>query len=83
VDLTSTSWLNWVIISGKLTIQTKSGYSFTCFTNPSRCVHEHFFSFIKSAIPKISKKKIPIVIDREPGIQKAIQTILPDCPYQI
>lgn len=27
-------------------------------------VHEHFFSFIKSAIPKISKKKIPIVIDR-------------------
>ena len=43
-------------------------------------VHEHFFSFIKSAIPKISKKKIPIVIDREPCIRKAIQTILPDCP---
>ena len=43
-------------------------------------VHEHFFSFIKSAISKISKKKIPIVIDRESGIRKAIQTILPDCP---
>ena len=43
-------------------------------------VHEQFFSFIKSAIPTISKKKISIVIDREPGIRKAIQTILPDCP---
>jgi hypothetical protein len=43
-------------------------------------VHELFFSFINSAIPKISKKKIPIVIDRESGIRKAIQTILPDCP---
>jgi hypothetical protein len=43
-------------------------------------VHEHFFSFIKSAIPKIYKKKIPIVVDREPSIRKAIQTILPDCP---
>jgi hypothetical protein len=46
-------------------------------------VHEHVFSFIKSAIPKISKKKIPIVIDREPGIRKAIQTILPDCPVPL
>jgi hypothetical protein len=43
-------------------------------------VHELFFSFINSAIPKISKKKIPIVIDRESDIRKAIQTILPDCP---
>ena len=46
-------------------------------------VHEHFFSFIKSAIPKISKKKIPIVIDREPGIRKATQTILPNCPVLV
>jgi transposase-like protein len=25
------------------------------------------------------KKKIPIVVDREPGLKKAIRTILPDC----
>lgn len=43
-------------------------------------VHETLFNFLKTAVPKIMKKKIPIVIDREPGLKKAIRTILPDCP---
>ena len=29
------------------------------------------------------KKKIPIVVDREPGLKKAIRTMLPDCPILI
>lgn len=43
-------------------------------------VHETLFNFLKFAVPKISKKRIPIVVDREAGIRKAIKNILPDCP---
>ncbi|CAG2237568.1 unnamed protein product [Mytilus edulis] len=43
-------------------------------------VHETLFNFLKFAVPKISKKEFPIVVDREAGIRKAIKNILPDCP---
>ena len=43
-------------------------------------VHEIFFNFLKNSVPKITKKKIPIMVDREPGIKKAIENALPGCP---
>jgi len=41
--------------------------------------HQTFFNFLAEKMPKISKKGIPIVVDREPGITKAIKNTLPNC----
>ena len=44
-------------------------------------VHECLFNFLKSTFPKTMKRKSPIVVDREPGIGKAIKNVLPDSPF--
>jgi hypothetical protein len=42
--------------------------------------HEILLNFLKSKIPKLDKKKIPFVLDQEPGLKKAIKNTFPNCP---
>jgi hypothetical protein len=42
--------------------------------------HQLLFKYLKDKIPRLDKKKIPFVVDQEPGLKKAIQEICPNCP---
>jgi hypothetical protein len=42
--------------------------------------HEILFNFLKSKIPKLDKKKIPFVLDQEPGLKETIKNTFPNCP---
>ena len=37
--------------------------------------HQLLFKYLKDKIPRLDKKKIPFVVDQEPGLKKAIQEI--------
>ena len=41
--------------------------------------HQLLFKYLNK-IPRLDKKKIPFVVDQEPGLKKAIQGIFPNCP---
>ena len=42
--------------------------------------HQLLFKYLKDKIPLVDKKKIPFVVDQEPGLKKVIQEIFPNCP---
>jgi transposase-like protein len=42
--------------------------------------HQLLFKYLKDKIPRLDKKKIPFVVDQEPGLKKAIQECFPNCP---
>jgi hypothetical protein len=41
--------------------------------------HHLLFKFLKEKIPRIDKKQVPFVDDKEPGLKKAIQNNFPNC----
>ena len=42
-------------------------------------VHSKFFDFVSSIFPKINKKSVPFITDREIGIVNAIEKNFPNC----